>query len=178
MIVFPRLPVLKAACLIASISLMACTPTTTPSKTPSTEQRAVQVAEPGIKSVDIASVIPIFEDLCINTSPSFRRTAAEATKYGMIQSEKTGTFFHQTLNLSVNIRNGKCSMVFASNEDPGVLAVGLAIATAASVKSDTEISVDPITGTASTKARGGKIMTLNPLPPIKGKKYYRAAIGG
>jgi len=82
-------------------------------------------AAPGSRPITVARAEEIFADVCVRQAPSFDGIEAQAASYGFVQHTTYGTFYHPRQNLSVKLVRGECSMVFASNDDPGALEQAL-----------------------------------------------------
>lgn len=132
---------------------------------------------PGETPVDMNTAIMLFQSTCLDHLPDFSGSAKALTDYSV--NPETGTLYHPDLNLSFNIKTGKakgiCSMVFASNEDPGVL--GLALTSAAAAVGGGGVSVDPDMQNMATDLGNKGLMRFRVIGEQAGDFYFHAAVG-
>lgn len=83
----------------------------------------------------------IFANACIKTAPTFDGAHDALWKYSFTRHSKTGTYYHNRFNLSVNVTNGRCSLVFGTDRDADEVVRGTARGTV-SVASDVPPGID------------------------------------
>lgn len=101
---------IKAIALCSALLVAGCA--TTP---------VSQNAGPGSVDADPALAAQIFNDVCLNGGPAFSAAPAAVATFPFTQSAGTGTYFHNTQNLSVKLIGtpaNECSIVFAVSTDP------------------------------------------------------------
>jgi len=79
------------------------------------------IATPGSLPISVERATQLFTDLCVQQAPFFSGTVAIAIADGFAPEPFMGTYFHPTENLSVTTREGRCSIIFASDADRQVL---------------------------------------------------------
>ena len=133
---------------------------------------------PGETPVDMNTAIMLFQSTCLDHLPDFSGSA-KALKGDYTPNPETGTLYHPDLNLSFNIKTGKangvCSMVFASDEDPGVL--GLALTSAAAAVGGGGVTVDPDMQNMATDLGDKGLMRFRVIGEQAGDFYFHAAVG-
>ncbi|HMS96285.1 MAG TPA: hypothetical protein PKA03_13905 [Tabrizicola sp.] len=131
---------------------------------------------PGETPVDMNTAILLFQSTCLDHLPVFSGSA-EALK-GYTPNPETGTLYHPDLNLSFSIKTGKakgiCSMVFASDDVPGVL--GIALTSAAAAVGGGEISVDPDMQNMMADLGDKGLMRFRVIGDQGGDVYFHAAV--
>lgn len=70
-------------------------------------------AGPGPKDVTPKVGGALFNQICLQTAPSFQQAPAQIAKHPFVQSALTGTYFHQTIDLSIKLGPKRCSLVMA-----------------------------------------------------------------
>ncbi len=68
---------------------------------------------PNIMSAFDAGVI--FTDVCLTRGPNFEDAVQGLSGFSFTQNAATGTYYHNTANLSVKVRDEQCSMVYGVN---------------------------------------------------------------
>lgn len=113
----------KRGILILSgvVFLSACAPS---SRLPDTTETPSKYAidnqiEVGQQRLPVVAALDYFEQFCADTLPDFAATNERLIAEGMQRSRTTGTFFHQTYNMSVQPNaplgnDSACSIVFRS----------------------------------------------------------------
>jgi hypothetical protein len=115
--------------------------------------------------------------VCINSAPSFSQAEQQLRTMLFEQNSATGTWYHQSLNLSINVNADRCSMVFASNEKPELLSLALAVgSTQGDANNHANIRVDPDNAASTTSARGGTTFNFTPAGQANGNSYFRAVL--
>ncbi len=134
---------------------------------------------PGKGKVDAIFGSLMFSDICAKTLPRFRSAPSVLAKMRFKQSPETGTYFHQSLDMSVKLfeQNGRqvCSMVFSSREEPMLLAMMFGTSVISATNSDNALTLgdgDDIVSVALP--RGAKFRLLRQV--IKGRKLFHAYI--
>ena len=134
----------------------------------------------GSKPVGIENATNMFQKICVETLPDFKRAKAILDASGFAANPETGTLYHPTLNLSFKVKSGKangaCSMVFVSRTDPLQLGIALSTAAVTSGRGDGGVGMDPQTGFAQVDLGKGTIMTFEPSMKMGGDRYYHAVI--
>jgi hypothetical protein len=100
--------------LLATLSVLICTMTTG------------QEVGPGTTPPDTLSVPGLFRTICLNHMPDFAGSEQQMLDSGLfLRNQRTGTIYHQTLNLSgkIQVNDGflQCSVVFYSDENPSTV---------------------------------------------------------
>ena len=99
----------SALSLIALLFLPACVSGTPVSTT----------AAPGAQDTNPQEAGRIFAAMCINTLPDYAGAAEAAAAFPLTQSASTGTYFHNSQNLSFKLTGDSCSMVAGTaSSDP------------------------------------------------------------
>jgi len=97
-------------------------------------------AAPGPNPADPAMAGRLFAETCMATAPQFAGLAAAMASYPMTQNAGTGTYYHNTQDLSVKRvgtgANGSCSIVLGSNASHADMASAFAGAIDATNPSD------------------------------------------
>lgn len=145
-----------------------------------TEVAATAEIVPGTGYVGTSIAMSLFQDACLETMPTFKFENTELAKSMFRQNPKTGTYYHQNLDLSVKVQKvgaGKaCSMVFSSKEEPSQLAIGMSLLPATvSGSSNPTIDFTSDNSTSVQLARGAKF-TFVTTGRNNGRNYYRAAV--
>ncbi|MGB5557049.1 MAG: hypothetical protein WBN04_03450 [Paracoccaceae bacterium] len=126
---------------------------------------------PGPAAVDAVSASKLFNDVCGKTAPSFRKAPAVMAELPFRQNTATGTYYHQSLDLSFKLLPKRCSMVFGSVERSSMLGLAMATSTGAN-----EASFDPISGAATSNGPKGTSLEFQPVAELKGRAMYRAVL--
>ena len=135
---------------------------------------------PGKSYVDLTTAGILFNNICLDTMPSFKVEQVAQLNTMFRQHPETGTYYHKYLDLSVKVQkhgNGKaCSMVFSSRKDPMELAIGMSAFPAIhSGKSNPTVMVGQ-DGSASVQLARGAEFTFIATGRNGGRNYYRAAL--
>ncbi len=96
----------KPTLAVATLALLAAC--TTPPANPN--------AGPGATLASPQEAGTLFAQVCVANLPQFRSAPATLARLPFTQNSTTSTYYHNTLNLSVNLAQGDCSMVFFSND--------------------------------------------------------------
>ncbi|WP_123580055.1 hypothetical protein [Phaeobacter piscinae] len=107
--------VVLVALLALTVSACQSTETTQIGTRPQTTLQQSAHAQPGSQSVSPAIATAMFSKMCGGDRSN---VATQAAKLGFVQHSTFKTYYHPKLNLSVKLRDGECSMVFASDENP------------------------------------------------------------
>ncbi len=118
-----------------------------------------------------------FHAVCLRAAPGFGQSAATLAANGLVPNPETGTFYHPELNLSFQVRDGRCSMVFASEAEATEMALAFAAATALASGPDAVIQLDPTSGRAELPGPAGTRMMVEPFTANSGQSYFRALLG-
>lgn len=110
-------PAVFGACLLA---LSACD-ATPPAVQAVPEVTRSAVAGPGSLPASAAVATQAFTALCGLAGQGRESVEAAAARNGFVQNTRTTTYYHQQYDLSVKLTDTACSIVFVSEEDPGVL---------------------------------------------------------
>jgi hypothetical protein len=130
---------------------------------------------PGDASVDGMSAGMIFNQVCSDTAPGFKKAPAIMAKMPFRQNPTTGTYYHQKLDLSIKLMPKRCSMVFSSKEKPMQLGLVLALEVGLDSGSN-EVGFNPDNGTSATKGKGGTAFEFTPLGRAHGRNMFRAVL--
>ena len=123
--------VLSMTCLVA---LGACMDGANPT---SDAPKAIPVsasAAPGAAFMSPYDAGVIFADACLIRGPFFENAVEGLRVHSMTQSASSGTYFHNTKNLSVKATKVSCSLVFASKASVDTTVAELARGTASVVR--------------------------------------------
>lgn len=135
---------------------------------------------PGETPVDMPTAVMLFQSACLDSLPGFSGAEKALKAAGYTPNPETGTLYHPELNLSFNIDSGKsggkCSMVFTSKDDPGVLGIALGSAAAAESTGDSEIQIDPTSGDTTVDMGRGTEMLFHVIGDQAGAVYYHTVI--
>ncbi len=166
----------------AALALSACTQTTQLPETPDPAARSQSVG-PGPGLVQGAQASTMFKQICVDTLPRFAGAKKSIGALPFRKHPKTGTYFHTDLDLSIKIgkfagsSQNRCSMVFASRDDPTQLALFMSLGVKSSAASgNVPIGVDAKAGAAGMNLSGGAKFTFAPTGRSDGRNYYRAVI--
>lgn len=129
----------------------------------------------GEAALDAATAFKFFDAACLGTQPSFAGAPGALEANGFARNPETGTWYHPTLNLSVQADDA-CTMVFASDEDPGQVAMTLAMGVAAAAGGGADVSLDPSSGRAVVPGPDGSVFEMEPVPSQDGRRYYIAGL--
>ncbi|MCF2869583.1 hypothetical protein L0664_00770 [Octadecabacter sp. G9-8] len=162
--------------VVALVALGACQ-AAAPSTGPTTAVAAARsTVGPGSQPATAQDAINNFA-VCINSAPTFAQAPQQLRALPFTQNSNTGTWYHQTLNLSINVSGNRCSMVFGSNEERELLGLALAVgSTEGNGQGNANIGVDPNTGATQTNSRGGTQFLFTPAGTADGTAYFRAAM--
>ncbi len=107
---------------LAFATLAACQTTTGGVASPN--------AEPGTASVEPADAALLFASVCAETGASHDAASAQLATLPFRQNSRTGTWYHQNLNLSFKlVTDGggqACSMVVGAKSDPTLMLAATA----------------------------------------------------
>lgn len=123
-------------------------------------------------------IAQMFGTYCAQTLPDFS-DAEKRLRTGPFSQADTGTFYHDTLNLSFKLfedtQTRSCSMVFVSDSDASTL--GVLFGTSMAVETDgADISLNPKTGEATLPLPGGGLFVFYPGRQVQNQTYYRAVV--
>ncbi|MBW6418993.1 hypothetical protein [Celeribacter sp. PS-C1] len=131
---------------------------------------------PSSKSVDLTGAVTLFQSVCLDGAASPAKAKAAIDGLPMRQHPETGTYYHNSLNLSFKLIQddgvSTCSMVFASRDPAGQLA----IAFSAAAQSDSSIKVDVASGYAEANGPKGTKFTFRPVPISGDVPLYNARL--
>ena len=100
---------MRALALIPTLLLTACVQAAPVSP----------AAGPGASDAAPSEAGRIFAAMCLDTLPTLDGAEAAAARFPLTQNANTGTFYHNTQNLSFKLTGNQCSMVAAtSSPDP------------------------------------------------------------
>lgn len=113
----------QAALLVTGLLLTACAAggQTVPGVEPASAPRAGTVGPRtpalGAEHIDLDRAIALFDRFCIETAPDFRAAHDVALAAGMLRAPTTGTYYHQSIEVSVNVEAvtadvAGCSLAF------------------------------------------------------------------
>ncbi len=120
---------------------------------------AAQEVGPGIIPPDPLTVPGLFRSICLNHMPDFAGAEQKMLDSGLfLRNERTGTVYHQTLNLSGKIQEKdgflQCSVVFFSDERPidvqPILTAARDVFQAEIDQTYTNVSIDALTATGES----------------------------
>lgn len=104
------------------VALAACQSSTDGKNAPAAgTSESAGIATPGSLPISVERATQVFTDFCVQQAPFFSDTIATAIADGFAPDPFFGTYFHPTDNLSVTTREGRCSIVFASDANRQVL---------------------------------------------------------
>lgn len=166
--------------LLVASALLGCVSEKTVLTGQEADALVAQIAKsdvgPGSEQVDGFAAAAILGDVCVATAPSFRNAPAVMAKMPFRQHPGTGTYYHQTLDLSVKLLPKRCSMVFTSKDEPSQLGIAIATSAAMAGQSTGSMGLDPDTGAASTLAKNGATIAFEPMGRSNGRNWYRAVV--
>jgi hypothetical protein len=118
-----RLKSLNLSLAAALLALSGCMPATdTISASPT--------AGPGAAFMSPYDAGVIFADVCLTRGARFERAREGLVGFPFTQNTRTGTYYHNTANLSVKVSPQSCSMVYGTRQDTDAAKRGLAQGTA------------------------------------------------
>ena len=140
------------------------------------QQGAALQSPPRGSAVDTLTASSVMKNACTDTAPSFRGFT-EYVENGAFQREPSGIYRHASLDLSLNLTSDRktCSMVFRSNEDPGLLAISMTTFASAATGGDKTIGLDPSANAGSTDIGGGAVFYIRRSQTL-GPRYFVAAV--
>ena len=68
----------------------------------------------------------MFADVCLTRGPNFEDAYQGLSGFPVTQNARTGTYYHNTANLSVKVTSAQCSMVYGTNSKVDDTVSGLA----------------------------------------------------
>ena len=83
-------------------------------------------AGPGTQFTTPVEAGRIFAKACVLTEPTFKGAEKALLTYPITHSSTTGTYYHNSDNLSVKVHQGTCSLVFGANKSTDAVIDGLA----------------------------------------------------
>ena len=104
--------------VLATISLGACTP-------PASTIPSSSTAGPGPQILSAFDAGIIFADTCLIRGPNFENSIEGLRVHNVTQNASTGTYYHNSANLSVRITPDQCSMVYGTSQDVDAAVAGL-----------------------------------------------------
>lgn len=116
---------------------------------------AAQSPDVGADVAVLADLGRVFASVCLN-SASLGQAQGVLRSLGMLDNPETGTFFHQTFDMSINPANGVCSMVFRVDgpEQAAMDAFSQEVASAGDAK-DVDLQVSAFENAGETYLRSG-----------------------
>ncbi len=164
-------------CLAIGISLLsACDETsTTATSTPT-------AVGPGPYAVNVIDAAVMFGRVCAQSYPSLSKARAAVLELPFVQDPRTGTYFHQNLDLSFKLTDSSgakfCSMVFGSKEKDSTL-VGITVATSVPtfIKGASDsLVVGETDGSVTVRVSNSSNFFVQPTIRSNGRNYYAARI--
>lgn len=111
-------------CLLVPMALGACDAPVSDMADPAAQPKPKTSvnAGPGSRPATRNSAVALFTDVCVATAPTFADAPAVLAKKPVLQNANTGTYYHQTYDMSVKITPSGCSIVAGGNFKAGDLA--------------------------------------------------------
>ena len=106
----------------------------------------------------------IFADTCLIRGKNFDDYVEGLRVHNVTRNANTGTYYHNTANLSVRIAGDQCSLVFATDQDPDSAVSELARGTASMVAGPVQRGIDI---TSRVEADGLRYFRLSIQSPIQ-----------
>lgn len=172
------------AILTAALMLSACVPSPDASSPTGAGpvKAVVSNAVPGPSAGNVPltakQAYGMYADVCLKTLPRFSGAKAAALRLPTTYNPAAEVYVHRRLNSSFKVVEGPkgvCSMVFASRDHGGAMALAFSLLGAIATGAPNG-NGDMQKATAYSKAPDGTISVFEPMPPQGGVPYYHAYV--